>query len=54
LGQALIVRWFLAQTIYPLKWKWFQTLLWQVMKPVVIVFAWLFVVNWGKRISAKL
>lgn len=54
LGRALIVRWFLAQTIYPLKWKWFQTLLWQVMKPVVIVFAWLFVLNWGKRVSAKL
>ena len=54
LGQALMARWLLAQTIYPLKWKWFQILLWRIMKPVVIVFAWLFVLNWGKRMPARL
>jgi flavin-dependent dehydrogenase len=54
LGQALMARWFLAQLIYPLKWKWFQILLWRIMKPVVIVFAWLFVLNWGRRMPARL
>jgi menaquinone-9 beta-reductase len=51
LGQALIARWVITYIIYPLKWKWFQILLWRIMKPVVIVVAWLFVLNWGKRLS---
>lgn len=50
LGQTLIARWGIAQVIYAFKWKWFQSLLWRVMKPVVIVVAWLFVLNWGKRL----
>ena len=53
LGQALMARWLLAQTIYPLKWKWFQILLWRILKPVVIVFAWLFVLNWGRRMPSR-
>jgi menaquinone-9 beta-reductase len=51
LGQALIARWFISYIIYPLKWKWFQILLWRIMKPVVVLVAWLFVLNWGKRLS---
>jgi flavin-dependent dehydrogenase len=51
LGQALIARWIISYIIYPMKWKWFQILLWRVMKPVVILIAWLFVLNWGKRLS---
>jgi flavin-dependent dehydrogenase len=50
LGQTLIARWFIASTIYPLKWRWFQILLWRFLKPVVMLCAWLFVLNWGKRI----
>ena len=50
LGQALMARWFIAYIIYPLKWKWFQILLWRIMKPIVILAAWLFVLNWGKRL----
>ena len=50
LGQTLIARWVIAYIIYPLKWKWFQILLWRIMKPVVIFFAWIFVLNWGKRL----
>ena len=50
LGQALIARWFIANIVYPLKWKWFHILLWRVMKPVVAITAWLFVLNWGKRL----
>jgi menaquinone-9 beta-reductase len=51
LGQALMARWFISYIIYPLKWKWFQILLWRIMKPIVILVAWLFVLNWGKRLS---
>lgn len=50
LGQTLIARWLIASIIYPLKWRWFQILLWRFLKPIVIVCAWLFVLNWGKRI----
>lgn len=49
LGQTLIARWLIANIIYPLKWRWFQILLWRVMKPIVIAVAWIFVLNWGKR-----
>jgi flavin-dependent dehydrogenase len=50
LGQALVARWIIAYIVYPLKWKWFQVLLWRIMKPVVVFTAWLFVLNWGKRL----
>lgn len=52
LGRTLMARWIIACIIYSLKWKWFQILLWRVMKPIVIVVAWLFVLNWGKRSSS--
>ncbi|MGE5463718.1 MAG: NAD(P)/FAD-dependent oxidoreductase [Syntrophothermus sp.] len=51
LGQALLARWLITYVIYPLKWKWFQILLWRMMKPIVILVAWLFVLNWGRRLS---
>jgi menaquinone-9 beta-reductase len=50
LGQTLIVRWLLAIFIYALKWKWFQILLWRIMKPVVALVGLTVVVNWGKRL----
>lgn len=50
LGQTLIARWIIAYIIYPIKWKWFQILLWRIMKPIVILVGWLFVLNWGKRL----
>jgi len=50
LGQTLIARWIIAYIVYPIKWKWFQILLWRMLKPVVIIIAWIFVLNWGKRI----
>lgn len=49
LGQTLIARWVIAQVIYSLKWRWFQILLWRVLKPLVVLAAWFFVLNWGKR-----
>ena len=54
LGQALLTRWLLTHVIYPLKWKWFQILLWRILKPIVVTFARVFVVNWGKRMSSTL
>jgi menaquinone-9 beta-reductase len=51
LGRALIARWIITYIIYPLKWRWFQILLWRVMKPFVMLVAWLFVLNWGERLS---
>jgi menaquinone-9 beta-reductase len=51
LGQALFARWFIASIIYPLKWAWFQILLWRIMKPIVIIVAWIFVLNWSKRLK---
>jgi flavin-dependent dehydrogenase len=51
LGQALLARWLLAYLIYPLKWKWFQILVWRVLKPIVVLFAWIFVLNWGRRMQ---
>jgi flavin-dependent dehydrogenase len=50
LGQTLTVRWLIANIVYPLKWSWFQILLWRIMKPVVALAGWLFVLNWGKRL----
>ncbi len=50
LGQTLIARWVITYIIYPLKWRWFQMLLWRFLKPIVILVAWLFVLNWGRRI----
>ncbi|MBI5944836.1 MAG: NAD(P)/FAD-dependent oxidoreductase [Chloroflexi bacterium] len=51
LGQTLFARWLITQIIYPLKWRWFQILLWRILKPIVILVAWIFVLNWGKRIK---
>ena len=49
LGQTLFARWFIASIIYPLKWRWFQFLLWRILKPVVVAVAWIFILNWGRR-----
>ena len=49
LGQTLFARWLIAHIIYSLKWKWFQILLWRMLKPIVLFVAWAFVLNWSKR-----
>ena len=49
-GQTLIARWVIAFIVYPLKWRWFQILLWRVLKPIVLLIAWVFVLNWGRRL----
>jgi hypothetical protein len=51
LGQTLVARWFISFIIYPLKWKWFQILLWRFLQPIAMLIAWLFVLNWAKRMK---
>lgn len=53
LGQTLFARWLISQVIYTLKWKWFQILLWRILKPFVLLAAWIFVLNWSKRIPLR-
>ena len=54
LGQALLARWFVAEIVYLIKWKWFQVLVWRILKPIVILVAWIFILNWGKRMPSTL
>lgn len=54
LGQTLLARWFTAYIVYPIKWKWFQILAWRIMKPIARAAAWMFVLNWGKRMRPSL
>ena len=49
LGQALMARWLLAYLIYSFKWKSFQVLIWRILRPLGLLVAQLFVLNWGKR-----
>ncbi len=49
LGQALFARWFIANIVYVITWRWFHILLWRVLKPVVFLVAWLFILNWARR-----
>jgi flavin-dependent dehydrogenase len=50
LGQALFARWVITHIVYPMKWKWFQILMWRICKPLVLFVAWIFVLNWSKRL----
>ena len=49
LGQTLFARWLITQIIYTFKWRWFQILLWRILKPIVLLIAWIFILNWSKR-----
>ena len=50
LGRVLMARWIVAHIVYHLNWRWFQVLAWRILKPVVVLLAWIFILNWGKRI----
>jgi flavin-dependent dehydrogenase len=52
LGQVLLARWTVAHVIYSFKWKWFQVLVWRLLKPIVALVAWIFILNWGKRMPS--
>ncbi len=49
LGQALTFRAAVTQSLYHLRWAWFQKLFWRVLKPFIIFFSLLFVLNWARR-----
>ncbi len=49
LGGTLLARWLLTYLIYTFRWSWFQSLLWRVLKPFVILVAWFLVLNWARR-----
>jgi hypothetical protein len=51
LGQTLIARWIFAYLAYSLRWTWVQVLVWRILKPVVLLLAWLFVLNWARRLK---
>lgn len=51
MGRALIVRWVTANVVYSFKWTWFQILLWRILKPVVLMAAWLLILNWGRKLD---
>jgi len=51
LGQTLLVRWVITQTLYRLRWPWFQRFFWQVLKPIVASVGTLLVINWAKRMK---
>ena len=54
MGQALVTRWLVTHLIYPLKWRWLQILIWRILRPIVVLFARMFVLNWGKRMPSRL
>lgn len=51
LGRTLFVRWAITRILYRLHWTWFQKWFWRFWKPVILAFAWVFVLNWGKRLK---
>ncbi|HUI89544.1 MAG TPA: hypothetical protein VLX61_12560, partial [Anaerolineales bacterium] len=51
LGRALTIRTGITHILYHLHWAGFQEFFWRVFKPVVVAAAWLFVLNWGKRMK---
>jgi flavin-dependent dehydrogenase len=53
LGQVLVARWIVAHVVYQFKWRWFQILAWRILKPITILLAWTFILNWGKGIEGR-
>jgi flavin-dependent dehydrogenase len=54
LGQVLIARWIVAQIVYSHKLNRFQILVWRNLKTIVIMLAWIFILNWGKRMPSTI
>lgn len=51
LGQTLFARWFIANIVYVIKWRWFQILVWRILKPLVVLISQIFILNWAKRLG---
>jgi flavin-dependent dehydrogenase len=54
LGQTLFSRWLITEVLYRLHWSWFQKWFWRFWKPIILPVAWVFVLNWGKRMRQKI
>lgn len=50
LGQTLIARWVIAQILYRVRWRLPQKFFWRRMGWIITATAWIFVLNWGKRL----
>jgi flavin-dependent dehydrogenase len=51
LGRTLFIRMIITSIIYNMHWAWFQRLLWWRLKPIVILVARVFVLNWANRMK---
>jgi menaquinone-9 beta-reductase len=51
LGLTLTARMIIARTLYNLHHAWFQKLVWWRLKPIVLLVARLFVLNWASRMK---
>jgi flavin-dependent dehydrogenase len=54
LGRTLFIRMIITSIIYTMHWAWFQRLLWWRLKPIVILVARVFVLNWAKRMKHEM
>ncbi|MEW6239967.1 MAG: hypothetical protein AB1564_04080, partial [Chloroflexota bacterium] len=52
LGQTLIARWVIAQILYRVRWRLAQKFFWRRMGWITVAAAWVFVLNWGKRLKS--
>jgi menaquinone-9 beta-reductase len=51
LGQNLSIRAAITYILYHLHWSWFQKFFWRTCGPVVAIMAWIFVINWARRMK---
>jgi flavin-dependent dehydrogenase len=49
LGGTLLSRWLAAGLVYHSNLEWAQIILWRILKPVLLPLAWIFILNWGRR-----
>ncbi len=51
LGRTLTARWVIAQILYRIRWRLPQKFFWRRMGWIIVAAAWVFVLNWGKRLK---
>jgi flavin-dependent dehydrogenase len=51
LGRTLTARWVIAQILYRVRWRLPQKFFWRRMGWIIVAAAWVFVLNWGKRLK---
>ena len=48
LGRILTIRWLITYILYTFRWRWFQFLVWRILKPLVALVSLVFVINWAR------